>query len=518
MVQMWERMWESTCGLNKAKSADVSDHCRLHPIWSPSHGGAEQQVKCPQATISKLPDEILLGIFGFYMAYPLPPPSRQEDAWHTLVHVCRRWRYVVFGSPRRLNLRLLCMHTRPLKTLDIWPELPIVVHVDDWKTFQPPSFTDVISVLKRHDRVCKIFISITAVDLRPLLKELATSEPFPALIELELASFGGHSPILPDSFLGGSAPRMQSLCFRGIQFPGIRKLLLSTRDLVTLTLDFSRDPGYVSPEAMVDTLSILTRLKSLQVHLSPQRQTHGASQHPPVLTRVILPALTTFEFGGHSKYLGDMVSRIDAPLDCIDLQLTVTLSDQNRLAFDIPPLRDFIWRTKLLDALHRADTSFSDYNAGISLFQRKGGVDFKVFNLEIPFFESSSRLVTFAQACSSLLLPLPSLEHLSIYKPYSGRWRLRGQNEVGGPQWMKLLRLFVAVKNLVLDEPALGSVASALQELVGERVTEVLPALQNIFLVGSLPLDPVPECIGKFIAARELSGRPVVVRHQKTKE
>ena len=409
-----------------------------------------------------------------------------------------------------------------MKRLDIWPKLPIVVHVDDWANCQLPSATDVISVLERRDQVCKIFISVTAVALHPLLKDLAmTSEPFPALIELELASFGGNPPILPDSFLGGSAPRLQSLFFNGIPFPGIRKLLLSTRDLVTLTLGFTvgfiRDSGYVSPEAMVDILSILTRLKSFQVHLSPQRHTHGPSQHPPVLTRVIIPTLTTFGFSGHSKYLGDMVSRIDAPLDCINLQLMVTLSDQDRLAFDVPPLRDFIWRTKLLNALHRADTSFSDHKSRISLFQRKGDIDFKVFDLEIPFFDSSSRVVTFAQACSSLLLPLHSLEHLSIDKPDIGRWDLRGQNEVGAPQWMELLRLFIAVKNLVLDEQALLSVASALQELVGERVMEVLPALQNILLESSPPSGPVPECIGKFIAARELSGHPVVVRHQETK-
>jgi hypothetical protein len=29
------------------------------------------------------------------------------QAWHTLVHVCRKWRTVVLGSPRRLDLRLL---------------------------------------------------------------------------------------------------------------------------------------------------------------------------------------------------------------------------------------------------------------------------------------------------------------------------------------------------------------------------------------------------------------------------
>jgi hypothetical protein len=30
------------------------------------------------------------------------------EVWQVLVHVCRRWRSIVFGSPRRLNLQLFC--------------------------------------------------------------------------------------------------------------------------------------------------------------------------------------------------------------------------------------------------------------------------------------------------------------------------------------------------------------------------------------------------------------------------
>ena len=55
--------------------------------------------------------------------------SKQLEAWFTLVDVCQRWRILVFGSPRRLNLRLLCTIDRPVKRVpDVWPTLPIVVH------------------------------------------------------------------------------------------------------------------------------------------------------------------------------------------------------------------------------------------------------------------------------------------------------------------------------------------------------------------------------------------------------
>ena len=462
-------------------------------------------------TINELPDEILLGIFGFCMASPLPPPY-YEDAWHTLVHVCRRWRHVVFGSPRRLNLRLLCINRRLTKTLDIWPEFPIVIHVDEKEVRSLPSVTDVISVLERNDRVCKIFID--DVPNSSLEAIVATSKPFPALIELELASFKKDTPTLRGSFLGGSVPSLRSLKFWGVPFPALGKLLLSTRELVALSLGYIPSAGFISPEAMAAILSTLPRLQSLHLGFeTPRFWTHGPNRLPSALTRVTLPALTTFEFAGNSKYLEDIASRIDAPLDYI--AVTVTSYDQDRREFDFPLLRDFICRTKILNAAHRAETSFSNCYSRISLFQQKEGSDFKVLNLAIPCYTTDSLLVL-AQACSSLLVPLPSLEHLSIYRSKYEISPLQWEDEVEKSQWIVLLRPFIAVKDLVLYEPVVLSVASALQDLVGERVTEFLPSLQTIFLDGFPSSSPVPEGIAKFIAARELCGRPVVVHLQGT--
>jgi hypothetical protein len=374
---------------------------------------------------------------------------------------------------------------------------------------------------KRHDRVCKISINDVP---NPFLEEAAEiTEPFPALIELRLALFDAFEdsediPTLPGSFLGGSVPRLQSLHLNGIPFPEIGKLLLSTRDLVTLSLKCIPPSGFISPEEMVAILSTLTRLKSL--HLSfqiPEFWTHGASQRSPALTRVVLPALTNFSYHGESNYLEGIVSQIDAPLDTISV--TVTFSNELVIS-DIPLLRDFICRTKIPDAPHRVDTSLSNFDARIVLFRQNGDVDFKALNLRIPcsLDEPDSRLSCslLVQACNTFLPSLPSLEHLAIYnsKCLPFRW----PHEADNTQWMELLRPFTTVKDLILDEPVVSSVASALQELVGEQVTETLPVLQNIFLEGSPPSGLVPEGIAKFIAAREVSGHPVIVHHREMKQ
>jgi hypothetical protein len=388
----------------------------------------------------------------------------------------------------------------------MWPDLPIVVHVDDHNVCQLSNVANMISVLKRNDRVCKI--SIDGVPNSFLAEVAATRESFPALIELALSSppFGEDPPTLPESFLGGSVPCLRSLRLWGIPFPSIGKLLLSTRGLVTLSLGFIPPSEYLSPDSIVTILSGLTRLTSFRLIFEiPHFWTHRTSQRPPALTRVVLPALTDFNFYGDSEYLENIVSRIDAPLEFI----AVTFGE---LAFDIPLLRDFIDRTKILNAPHRADTSCSNGEGRISLFQRKGGADLRVLKMEIlgDTSDLDSRLPSLVQACSSLLSPLHSLERLGIYKTWPSRLR----DEVEITQWMELLHPFIAVKDLVLDQPVVLSVASALQELVGERVTEILPALQNIFLKGFQSSGaPAPEGITKFIAALQLSGRPVIVYH-----
>ena len=77
-----------------------------------------------QVTIDMLPDFALLGILGFFLL-------QTSEAWRTLVHVCRRWRNIVFRSSRRPNLQLICTaRTSMRQTLDVWPPLPIFIK--DW--------------------------------------------------------------------------------------------------------------------------------------------------------------------------------------------------------------------------------------------------------------------------------------------------------------------------------------------------------------------------------------------------
>jgi hypothetical protein len=163
-----------------------------------------------------------------------------------LVHVCRRWRIIVFGSPHGLNLQLYCTPETPVRdTLDVWPTLHLIV--GGYIHSSTGTTDNVIAALWQSNRVCQVNLSLSDWQLEEVLA--AMQVPFPELTYLKLfLSRGKTMPVIPDSFLDGSSPRLRSFSLRCIPFPGLPELLLSATHLVDLRLPHS---GYFSPEAIV---------------------------------------------------------------------------------------------------------------------------------------------------------------------------------------------------------------------------------------------------------------------------
>jgi hypothetical protein len=191
-----------------------------------------------------LPDVVLLEIFNFYN-----DKEEWTDMWYALVHVCRKWRHIVFGSPRRLDLQLLCFPNTPVKeTLDVWPSLPIVVLGSGHKTW---GVDNIIAALEHNDRIRRLeLLDMTSSQLERVLATMR--HPFPALTRLWLGpTLDETAPVVPASFLGGSVSPLQSLWLDCISFPGLPNLLLFSTHLVELFLYKVPHSGYISPEAMV---------------------------------------------------------------------------------------------------------------------------------------------------------------------------------------------------------------------------------------------------------------------------
>jgi hypothetical protein len=153
---------------------------------------------------------------------------------------------------------------------------------------------NITAVLEQSDRVCRIRLEdLSGSHLEKVLT--AMQVPFPELTRLELQVNLLEPRIVPDSFLGGSAPYLQFLGLEGIPFPGLPKLLLSATHLVDLRLRHIPHSGYISPEVMVTALSTLTSLHFLSLEFQSRlSRPDRASRHPPPSTLSVLPVLTLF--------------------------------------------------------------------------------------------------------------------------------------------------------------------------------------------------------------------------------
>ena len=445
--------------------------------------------------IDVLPDVALLEIFGFYV------DEAWIEAWCTLVHVCRKWRGVAFGSPRRLNLRLYCEARTPVReTLDVWPVLPIVIRVYGYEMW---GVDNIIAALEHADRICQLeLIDIPSSQMKLVLG--AMQLPFRALTRLELQPRDETPLVIPGTFLGGSSPCLRTLTLDCILFPGLPKLLSSATHLVRLYLYRIPHSGYISPEEMASCLSVLTRLESLVIRFESPQCRPDWKRRLPQHRRTHLPVLTLFQFKGVSEYLEDLVARIDAPL--LD-KLVITFF--NQLIFDTPQITQFICRSPKFKARDEARVVFSDSHVWVTFPfpQTSDGA----LELGISCSPSDWQLSSLAQVCCSSFPQalIPAVEHLYILKHRSSR--LSWQDDIESSQWLELFHPFTAAKGLYVSQEFAPRIVPALRELVGERATEVLPSLQSLFLEETPPPGPVQEIVEQFVAARQLASCPIAV-------
>ena len=215
--------------------------------------------------IDVLSDNVLLDIFDFCANEDIGLTKKGIEAWQTLVHVCRRWRSVVFGSTHRLDLRLFFTAKTPARdTLDVWPALPLLIQCRG--NYTTETVDNIIAVLECSDRVSQIDMIIPGSYLENVLP-IMLQGPFPELthfsLELPLRD-GTMTTALPSSFLGGSAPRLRTFVLDYIPFPGLPKLLSFATHLVSLHCNIPYS-GYISPKSMATCLSVLTRLEYLSL-------------------------------------------------------------------------------------------------------------------------------------------------------------------------------------------------------------------------------------------------------------
>ena len=440
-----------------------------------------------------LSEDVLLHIFHHALC-------TFEKFWPTLTHVCQKWRRIVFTSPLGLNLRLYCTYGTPvLKTLDCWPALPLIVNYGGSPALDPPAPDDeenIMTALQRSDRV--VSISLTVTD--SLFKGFPTiSEPFSELEELILLSRDNLHLTLPSTFQWG--PRLLTLQLTRVAFPSLPQTLLPCQDLVYLQLHEIPGTGYFSPEAFANALSGKTQLETFSLHFLSLPSRRNFLSLPPISSeRIVLPALTCLKYRGTSKYLDNLVARIDAPrLGDIDITF------YSQPIVNASQLGRFIERIEVQASLSQANVETSAHSISIC-FSQPGA--FTRVKLQISCEQLDWQLFSIAQICDQFSPFLFRMNDLGISSTESPS----GNDKMDDEQWIELIRPFGSATDFRVAGVHVTDILCALRPVGRGHTTGtvVLPALLSLHVQEPMPMDgPLWDSAQSFITSRRLWGCPV---------
>jgi hypothetical protein len=445
-----------------------------------------------------LNDDVLFSIFGSYRLDDDENWNLQLR-WCKLVHVCRRWRHLVYESPAHLNLHLLCTNGTPVADmLKHSPPLPLILN------YQSPcatmTFEDeqgILLALQHRKRVRRVVLHAPSQGLDKFLTAL--NEDFPTLERLSVSSTSDDDVplVMPRKF---KALRLSHLTLLGVTLSTAPRSLASTISLVTLVLTYPRASSYFSPEDLATQLQFVPLLEELSISLSVPIRRPRIQMHPRriPMTSVTLPALKRFVFRGLSAYLEGLLDRISAP--CL-AEFDVTLF--NQLLFALPALSRFINATAAF-RLPVANVNFNPNSISISVSNHEEAQGDRSLYLQVSCKPFDWQVNSATQICRELREILPTVEELSLNFHKHGmphEWR----NGVVGGTWYEFLMPFEGVKKLRVGQSLALDLSRALQLDVELGTGLFLPALQELVLEEACE----DNAFSKFIDARQDVGRPV---------
>jgi hypothetical protein len=309
-------------------------------------------------------------------------------------------------------------------------------------------------------------------------------------------------PVLPATFLGGSAPSLRAFTMSGIPFPTFPSFILSSSQIQNISFRDIPHSGYISPEVMATCLAALPNLGDLSIGFrSPLSR--PLQNIPPPLKCAVLPALTRLSLEGVSEYFEDFIPRINTP-QLISLTVTFFMD----LIFEMPRLHDFMNRAK------RPNQAIMVFTTRTTKVMFESQDQFR-FELGIKCERLDWQLSSMTQIFSQQLPLLSQIEHFEIREPHLlpsdyDRIRWVDDPDMDPLQWLELFRLLVSVQSLYVSERFVHRVVAALKELTEEMAIQVLPALGSISLEALRAPGPVQDALKPFVTARQQTGHPVI--------
>ena len=491
-------------------------------------------------SIHSVPDGALLEIFELCSKNRSDFLFFEKDVLgRQLFHVCQRWRYLIFASPSRLDLKLFCSPGTPVrKGLGWWPAFPIIV---DYNKVTSEDEDNVVAALEHPDRVRRVTLSRITRALWEKL-DAAMQKPFPALTHVCLTgptNIDERAPVLPRELLGGGTLRLKELDLDGMSYPKLPEFLPSARDLVRLRFANIPPTCVLSPKEMLTGLAGLTRLESLTIEFQNSIRLNLLTDQKlsaPATPAVRLPVLDRFTFRGYCEYLEDLVAQIDAPL-----VTKFNIDYFSQPTYHVPQLARFLARSEIFKPPGLSSVSIR-YIPWTNIWFCGPNMENLIFKIKSSGMVRG--ILHSVQLCQQLSALFSSIVDLylcgpapaSNQPPYGGSLyggsrfsnslgSMFGETIFGRPllefpgvqdsidniDWIGLLRLFTAVTKLGLRGELSENIIYVLELVRGDMTAKVLPALHTLEFVRERP--PPTLSTHRFVSTREEAGRPVTISY-----
>ena len=394
-------------------------------------------------------------------------------------------------------MHIQCTRGTPIvDMLDHLPPLPLVVNYvyTSVTILTEQDESGIYQALRLRDRLRHINLHLRPSILYKCLGLMDTRFPVLEHLSLSFATDEITTLTLPQAFL---APNLRYLSFPRITPPERLRFLTSAVSLVTLVLWDIQHSSYFRPTQLLACVSSLPQLEKLSIGFStsiprPSTETELLGDQG---TPATLPKLKSLWFQGVSAYLECLVAQMSAPLlDRLDITLF------NQITFTLTHLSHFISRTERF-TLTTARVSFDrDEFSIVTKHHNTPGTD-RRFIFHVMCHQLDRQIDCAAHICRVLIPALSSVERftLDFYDDVLPiEWR---NGEIGGRRWRELLRSFIGMKELHVDDAFLMELSRALQVVTVMLDPHFLPDLRDIVAEDNM--------FASFINTRRLVGRPV---------
>jgi len=276
--------------------------------------------------------------------------------------------------------------------------------------------------------------------------------------------------------------------------------------LVIRWIDPSTFPGYPYPDHLLQPLSHLPLLETLQIGFSssgPASDIVGIERqlsHRPVKTHVMVPNLRQFRFWGINAFLEALLSGMSAP----HLE-TLSVHFFDLPSFTVPHLRNFMTATE--DLRFRSVRFLFSRNVVAMFAYPFVGATLPKFNIDNTCPYLDWQVSTVAQIFDVLGPIFSTVRELTLdygeIVPLSSGW----DSHAHCSEWRKLLKSFRNAKTIHVHR-GLVEVLSRSLKSDGEPPLELLPRLEEFICpIGSHS----NKSVATFIREREVAGQSITL-------